>query len=63
MVLLTPAYAAVIVTGVEALTGVVVMVKEADVLAFCWIVSEAGTDATAGFELDSVTAAPPGGAG
>jgi hypothetical protein len=54
---------AVIVTGVEAATGFVVIVKLGDLVFPAATVTEAGTAATAELELDKFTTAPPGGAG
>ncbi len=58
----TPEYLAVNVTGVEALTLPVDTVKVAEV-APGGTVTDAGTLAAEEFELDSVTTAPPEGAG
>ena len=54
---------AVIVTGAEAATGVVAMVKSGDVVAPGGTVIDGCGDATEGFELESVTTSPPAGAG
>jgi hypothetical protein len=51
-----------IVTGVLAVTAVVVMVNEGETLAPAGTVTEAGT-ATAALLLDKLTTAPPEGAG
>jgi hypothetical protein len=59
--LLTPPYTADIVTGVEAETGVVVIVNLADVVP-AGTVTVAGADAAAD-ELWMVTTASPAGAG
>ena len=59
--MLAPPYAADIVTGVEAATGVVVIVNLADVVP-AGTVTVAGVTA-AGDELCSVTTASPAGAG
>jgi hypothetical protein len=59
--LLTPPYAADIVTGVDAATCAVVMLNLADVVP-AGTVTLAGTDAAAD-ELCSVTTASPAGAG
>jgi len=50
------------VTGVEAATGVVVIVKVAEVCP-AGTVTEAGAEAAAAFELVMVTTAPPERAG
>ena len=54
---------AVMVTGVEAATGLVVIVKLGDFVLPAATVIEAGTEATAELELDKLTTAPPAGAG
>ena len=51
-----------IVTGVETLTGLVVIVKEGDSIAPAGIVTDAGTLTTVELELLRVTTRPPGGA-
>jgi hypothetical protein len=60
--LLLPPYAAVIVTGVLVVTAVVVIVKRAEIVVPCAIVTVAGTGAE-GLELESATVTPPAGAG
>ena len=57
-----PAAVAVIVTGVTAVTELVVMVNGGDTLAPAATVTEAGTAATDGLELDRLTLSPPAGA-
>jgi hypothetical protein len=51
------------VTGVFAFTAVVVILKPADVVAPAANLTDAGSDATAGLLLVSVTVAPAEGAG
>jgi hypothetical protein len=57
-----PPYEALIVTGVLVATGFVWMVNGGEELLPGAIVTLAGTDATAGWELVRLTAAPPDGA-
>ena len=61
-VLVTPPKVAEIFTAVVTVTNVVLMVKEAEV-APAATVTIAGTEATAGLELETVTSVPPAGAG
>ncbi len=51
------------VTGVEDATGVVVIVNLGEILTPAATVTVAGTEATAGLELDKEMTAPPEGAG
>src|SRR5579862_1115941 len=57
-----PFTVAVMVTGVPVETAEVVMVNADETMAPAPTVTEAGTDATAGFELERLTVHPPGGA-
>ena len=50
-------------TVVDVVTPVVVMLNFCEVWRPAWIRTEAGTAATPGFELDSVTVVPADGAG
>ena len=59
----TPLKVAEIVTGVAVDTGVVVMVKADETVAPWATVTDAGTEAIAGLELERETAAPPASAG
>ena len=55
-------YIAVITTCVGMLTKPAVMVNEAEVVAYAASVTEAGTEAAAGLELERAAIAPTGGA-
>lgn len=61
-VLFTPAYDAVIVTAVGVVTPAVLIVNTGETEEPPATVTEAGTEAAVGFELESETGTPPAGA-